>query len=154
MESDVEPNASGNEASVPKRADEEPPPIVLERDPLLAKTVWLTGGVGGLLTVVAGIVMGPFWAIGTLVGGALATANLALFIKLGRGLLAQGTKSASRALILLGLLKLLGLFACVFVLVRQGAVSPLAFAIGYGALPISISLSPLIKPAPGKARGA
>ncbi len=145
---EAEPVAGATEEAPQKSADEEAPPIVLEHDPLLAKTVWLTGGVGGLLTLVTGIVMGPFWAIGTLIGGVLATANLALFIKLGRGLLAQGTKSASRALILLGLLKLLGLFACVFVLVRQGAVSPLAFVIGYGALPISISLSPLIKPQP------
>ena len=95
----------------------------------------------------SGVLVGFDFAIGTLVGGALATVNLILFIRLGEAFLAQRGRSAPWAV--LGALKLLGLFVCVAIILRQQAASLLAFVIGYGALPIGIALSSFFRPRTG-----
>src|SRR5687768_8606601 len=84
-------------------------------------------------------------AIGVFLGGMLATANLMLFIRLGEAFLEQ--KSSSRTpWAALGFLKLLGLFACVYLILKSGNVSALALVVGYGALPVGITISGLLRP--------
>jgi lipopolysaccharide export LptBFGC system permease protein LptF len=80
-------------------------------------------------------------AMGVFVGGALATANLVLFIRLGQAFLSQ--KGASAPWAILGFLKLIALFACVYLILKRGDVSALALVVGYGSLPIGIAVSSL-----------
>lgn len=97
------------------------------------------------MTLVAAVVQGPGWAVGTLIGGVLATLNLIVFARIAVGFVSQGGKGAPWAVI--GGIKLLGLFAAVYVILSRGEVSALAFILGYGALPIGISLGSIAKPA-------
>jgi hypothetical protein len=114
------------------------------RDPVLRAAVLAAGIATLVLTVIAALVMGVTWSIGTLLGGLLATVNLVLFIRLGEAFLAQHKRAAPWGV--LGAIKLLGLFACVFIIMRQQSVSALAFVMGYGALPIAIAFSTLSRP--------
>lgn len=102
-----------------------------------------TGLTAIVLTVAMALVEGVWWSVGTLIGGVLATLNLLLFSQLASAFIAQKGRSAPWAV--LGGVKLLGLFFCVYVILRRGDVAPLAFVIGYGALPIGITLSSLRK---------
>ncbi len=111
------------------------------RDPALLWAVKATAVAAVVLAVAAGVAVDPWWAVGTLIGGLLATANLVLFIRIVESYLVLKAKAAPWAL--LWALKLLGLFLCVYVILRQGSVEALAFVIGYGALPIGIAASSL-----------
>lgn len=134
----------------PAQAAAAPPPAAGERqgkrDPALTGAVKAAAVSALALTALMAALVEPTFAIGTFFGGALATVNLILFIRLGEAWLAQKGNSAPWGL--LGALKLLGLFACVAIILRQGAVSALAFVIGYGALPIGIALSSLFRGKP------
>ncbi|NUP13986.1 MAG: hypothetical protein HOW73_48750 [Polyangiaceae bacterium] len=116
-----------------------------KRDPVLIGAVKAAGVTTLVLTVLMALIVNVQFSVGTLIGGLLATVNLILFIRLGEAWLAQKGSGAPWGI--LGALKLLGLFACVFIILRQGAVSALAFVIGYGALPIGIAASSLFRPA-------
>jgi hypothetical protein len=70
---------------------------------------------------------------------------------------AQGGASAPWAV--LGSLKLVGLFACVYILVKRGGVSPMGLGLGYASLPLGITFATLLRPQPrastaGRARSA
>lgn len=117
-----------------------------KRDPVLRGAVKATAATGIALTIMMAIAVGPGFAIGTLIGGALAASNLILFIRVGEVFLSQRGKGGPWAV--LGGLKLVALLFCVFIILRQGAVSALAFVIGYGSLPIGISLSSFFGPKP------
>jgi hypothetical protein len=93
------------------------------------------------MTLVAAVVQGPGWAVGTLIGGVLATLNLIVFARIATGFVSQKGKGAPWAVI--GGIKLLGLFVAVYIILSRGEVSALAFVLGYGALPIGISLGSL-----------
>jgi hypothetical protein len=93
------------------------------------------------MTLVAAVVQGPGWAVGTLIGGVLATLNLIVFARIASAFVEQRGKSAPWAVI--GGIKLLGLFLAVYLILSRGEVSALAFILGYGSLPIGISLGSL-----------
>jgi hypothetical protein len=115
------------------------------RNDALAGTLRTVGATGMVLTVVALVGFDAQTAIGVALGGLLATANLALFARLGRAFL--DTRGGGMGWGLLGAIKLIGLFTAVWLLLRRGDVPALALVVGYGSLPIGIVLSGLRRPA-------
>lgn len=84
--------------------------------------------------------------VGVALGGALATANLAVFARLGDAFLGQKGSSAPWAAI--ALVKLVFLFGGVWLILKNDFVPGLALAAGYGALPIGITFGFLFGPKP------
>ncbi|HVY48603.1 MAG TPA: ATP synthase subunit I [Minicystis sp.] len=82
---------------------------------------------------------------GVAVGGAIATANLWLLARIGRAFVSEKGRGAWVAI---AVLKLVVLFGGVFLLIKSGVVSGVSLAIGYGALPIGITLGSLFGPKP------
>jgi hypothetical protein len=99
-----------------------------------------------VLAALSGFGFGTRAAIGVLAGGALATANLAFFARVVTAFLSQKGNSAPWAI--LGVLKLLGLFAVAWVVLNTGVFSAIWFAVGYGSLPIGITVSSLLRKPP------
>lgn len=141
MSPEIEQRDDSSEAKPPEEAKPAPSPF---SDRAISNAVQTTGITAIVLTVVMSVVQGVWWSVGTMIGGVLATLNLLLFARMAEAFIAAKGKSAPWAV--LGGIKLLGLFLCVFVILRRGDVSALAFIIGYGALPIGISVSTLRRP--------
>lgn len=99
-----------------------------------------------VLAALSGFAFGVPAALGVVAGGALATANLAFFARLVAAFLAQKGSSAPWAV--LGMLKLLGLFAVAWIVLKSGMFPAIWFAVGYGSLPIGITVSTLLKKPP------
>ncbi|MBL8739486.1 MAG: ATP synthase subunit I [Myxococcales bacterium] len=114
-----------------------------KRDPALGSSVRATAAAAIVLAVGAAVVVDPWYAVGTLIGGVMATANLVLFIRIVETFIAQSQAGKAVPWAMLWALKLAGLFLCVFVILRRGDVNALAFVMGYGALPIGIAVSSL-----------
>jgi hypothetical protein len=125
--------ASAPEAEVPA-----------ETNNALSGAIQTTGIAAVALSILGAILQGPAWAVGTAIGGGLATLNLVIFARVAAAFIAQKGRSAPWAVI--GGLKLMGLFACVYIILSRGDISALAFVLGYGALPIGISISSLRAP--------
>jgi hypothetical protein len=125
--------ASAPEAEVPA-----------ETNNALSGAIQTTGIAAVALSILGAILQGPAWAVGTAIGGVLATLNLVIFARVAAAFIAQKGRSAPWAVI--GGLKLMGLFACVYIILSRGDISALAFVLGYGALPIGISISSLRAP--------
>jgi hypothetical protein len=105
--------------------------------------VFACGGVFALFTL-------PFFggraALGVAIGGVLATANLAVFARLGDAFIARKGNTVPWTVI--ALLKLVFLFGGVWMILKSEIVSGLALAAGYGALPVGITLGSLFGPKP------
>lgn len=112
----------------------------------LTSAVRYVAGSAVLIALAGGLIFGAQEAIGAGLGGVLATANLALFVRLGKAFLAQGGRGSPW--MALALVKLLGLFAAMYVLLRHTDLSALSLLAGYGALPIGIVLAGLFGPRP------
>ena len=110
----------------------------------LRPTVIAIAAAALVFTVASGCFFGGHAAAGVAVGGLLATLNFILFIRLVQAFLTQGGNTAGWTV--LAFVKLLGLFAVVYVVLKQGSLPPLALAIGYASLPIGISLGSLVRP--------
>jgi hypothetical protein len=83
-------------------------------------------GVGAVIAVV------NLWVLGRIVAGLLPTE-------------AAGARAQSRAAwALVAAVKMLGLVAAVWLLMRHGVVSPLPMLVGLGALPIGIAIGSLV----------
>lgn len=85
-------------------------------------------------------------ACGVGVGGAFALANLWAFARIGEAFLSRRGHAAPWTVF--GMLKLAGLFGGVWLILRSGIATPLALLVGYGALPIGITLGTLFGPKP------
>jgi len=109
-------------------SDVDPAEDRRKKDPALRTAVKTVAGSAIVLAVAALALTDARTAIGVFLGGALATANLVLFIRLGEAFLSQTGARAPWAL--LGFLKLLALFACVFLILRRGDISALALVVG------------------------
>jgi hypothetical protein len=110
---------------------------------------------GAGLSLGSAAVFGVATAFGVAVGGAIATANLWALARIVAALLpddAPGSNAQSRAgWALVAMLKMLGLVAGVWLLMRHGVVSALPMLVGFGALPIGIAIGTLVSdrtPAP------
>lgn len=87
-------------------------------------------------------------AVSVAVGAGLAAGNLWLLAKIVSSLLPddrRGAEAQSRAgWALVAVLKMFGLLAFAWLLMRHGIVSPLPMLIGFGALPIGIAIGSLV----------
>jgi hypothetical protein len=114
-------------------------------DPTLRATLWAVAIAAVVLTAGATAGFDRRAAIGVATGGAIAVANLAVFIRVGRAFLEKKNTAPWGAV---AVVKLLALVGGVWLLLKNGLVSPLALAAGYGALPIGITLGVLFGPKP------
>ena len=109
------------------------------------RTVFLIAAVFTFFAVAfAGVRAGVSVAL----GGALAGGNLWLLARIVTELLPTdraGAEAQSRGgWALLAVLKILGLLALAWLLMRHGIVSPLPMLVGFGALPIGIAIGSLV----------
>jgi hypothetical protein len=82
---------------------------------------------------------------GVAVGGAIATANLWLFARIGQAFLQEKGRGPWIAI---AIVKLVFLFGGVFLLIKNDIVSGISLAVGYGAMPLGITLGSLFGPKP------
>ncbi len=130
------------------KSDDAPPTDFPDEEPSvsLRPTTISIGATALALTVVSALLFDPRATVGVAVGGLLATLNFILFIRLVGAFMSQKGNAAPWA-VLAGV-KLLGLFAVVYIILKRGDLPALSLAIGYGALPIGISLGSLVKARP------
>lgn len=112
-------------------------------DPAMRQAIMAVAGTALVLAVLSGFAYGVPAALGVVAGGALATANLAFFARLVAAFLTQKGNTAPWAV--LGMLKLLGLFAVAYIVLNTGLFSAIWFAVGYGSLPIGITVGTLMR---------
>jgi hypothetical protein len=116
--------------------------------------VALTGAAFALVTLP---LFGIFAAFSVAVGAGLATGNLWALARIVAALLPDGENAEPKNAgpkntgpkntgpwVLVGLLKMFGLIAVVWLLMRQGLVSVLPMVVGFGALPIGIAIGALV----------
>jgi hypothetical protein len=101
---------------------------------------------GVALSIGALAFFGARAALGVAIGGAIATANLAVFARLGDAFIARKGRTAPWTVI--ALVKLVFLFGGVWMILESEIVSGLSLAAGYGALPLGITLGSLFGPKP------
>ena len=97
-----------------------------------------------LLALVTGFIQGARSGLGVLVGGAVATINLLIFIYIVQGVLAGGRYG--RLWILAAILKLGGLMGGAWLLMKTGICTGGQLAIGYVALPFGVVVGSLLAP--------
>jgi hypothetical protein len=103
--------------------------------------------VSGLVLSVAVLAFfGGRAALGVAIGGALATANLAVFARIVDAFLARRGHAA--AWTVAAMLKLLFLFGVVWLILKSDIAPGISIAVGYGALPLGITLASLFGPRP------
>jgi hypothetical protein len=122
-----------------------PPPI---DDGRLRRCILGVAAAGGTLALGAMAVFGAAAAFSVAVGAGIATGNLWILGRVVTALLptgAAGARAQSRAgWALVAGLKMVGLIAVVWLLMRHAVVSPLAMLVGFGALPIGIAIGSLV----------
>jgi hypothetical protein len=103
---------------------------------------------GAPLALGAWVMLGPTAAFSVAVGAAIAAGNLWALARIVTALLSGGgdhsRPSSTGAWALLALIKMFGLFAIVWLLMRFAAVSPLLMLVGFGALPIGIAIGSVV----------
>lgn len=101
----------------------------------------------GLCIAIAGLALfGARAGLGAAIGGAIATANLWVFARMGQAFIARRGRTAPWGVI--AVLKLIGLFGGVWLVLTSGLASGLSLAAGYAALPLGITLASLFGPKP------
>jgi hypothetical protein len=130
----------------------------LAPDPRLRVSIIAVALCGTALTLGTLGTLGPRAALSAAVGAAIATANLWLLARMVGALLRAdsdqhppGIRGRPAWAWPLVVLKMFGLFALIWVLMRYSIVSPLAMMLGFGALPVGIVIGALLsdRPAPG-----
>lgn len=108
----------------------------------------LFGVIGAAVVLSLGslVVVSPRFALGVAIGGALAPLNLWVFAQVGEAFLARRGNTAPWAVI--ASLKLVFLLGGVWLILRSGVASGLSLIVGYGALPIGITVGTLFGPKP------
>ncbi|HEY4119326.1 MAG TPA: ATP synthase subunit I [Byssovorax sp.] len=114
-------------------------------DATMRAAILSTAICGAALAFGALVVSGLAAAFGVFVGGAIATANLALFARIGQAFLSERGRGPWIAV---AMAKLVFLFGGVFLLIKNDIVSGISLAVGYGALPLGITLGSLFGPKP------
>ncbi|HXS16005.1 MAG TPA: ATP synthase subunit I [Polyangiaceae bacterium] len=100
----------------------------------MRRTQWVVWGVGIILTVGAWGVQGLGWALGTFVGGLLASMNLWVLARSVSRLLAG--RSGSWAAVAGA--KFLALLGLTYLALKHPSIDPLSFTLGLCALPLGI----------------
>jgi hypothetical protein len=113
-------------------------------DGSLQRALRMVAVAGVCLTLPAGAIWGWRAALGAGLGAAVAVANLFVVARAVGSLLGSGT---SQGWAVVGLLKMLALFGGFWWLMQSGVVEALPFVVGYGALPLGITLAQVLTPA-------
>jgi hypothetical protein len=108
----------------------------------LGRPLFAVAAIGVALSLGGLLIGGSRIALNTGIGAALATVNLWLFTRIGTGFFARRGIRAPFAL--LAPIKLIALFASVAMVLRADFANPIAFLVGYLALPIGIVVSQLV----------
>ena len=107
----------------------------------------LSVGITGIVLALAALAgYGGRAAIGVGIGGAIATANLVVFARIGQAFVSRRGNTAPWSII--AVVKLVALLGGIWLILKSNVVSGLALTIGYGALPIGITLGSLFGPKP------
>jgi hypothetical protein len=118
-----------------------------EVDPRLRASIMAVAGVGATLSAAALAFFGPTTALSVTVGAAVSTANLWALGRIVSALLPSESDAAqtqSRAgWALVALVKMFGLVAVVWLLMKHGVVSPVPMLVGLGALPMGVVVGSL-----------
>jgi len=117
----------------------------------MRRTLGAVAVAGGVLSLGALAFFGVTTAFSVAMGAVIAVGNLWILARVIGALLpgddddAEAARSQSRsAWSLVAILKLFGLVAVVWLLMRHGVVSPLPMLVGFGSLPIGIALGTLV----------
>jgi ATP synthase I chain len=117
-------------------------------DPRLRTAIATVAIVGAALSAAALAFFGPAAALSVTMGGGIAAANLWALARIVAALLPaepEAAQAQSRGgWALLAALKMFGLVAAVWLLMRHGVVSALPMLVGFGALPIGIAIGSLV----------
>jgi hypothetical protein len=115
-------------------------------DDTMRAVVLSVAGSAAVMALIALVWRDARAALGVAIGGAIATANLYVFARIGVAFIARRGRTAPWAVI--AVLKLLVLLGGVWLILKSGVVSPLALAIGYSSLVVGITLGTLFGPKP------
>ncbi|HET9955456.1 MAG TPA: ATP synthase subunit I [Polyangiaceae bacterium] len=107
----------------------------------IAPVLWAVAIVGVLLALASASLFGSRGFTSTLIGAALAVANLWAMARLVRGLLGAGPGRAAWGP--LGMVKIAALFLVLWIILKRGYADVLPLALGYAALPVGIVLAQL-----------
>ena len=103
---------------------------------------------GAVASAAALPLVGPAAALSVAVGGGVAAANLWALARVVTAFLPVDERAARAqghaAWALLGVLKMVGLFVTLGLLMRHGVVAPLPMFVGLAALPIGIAIGSLV----------
>jgi hypothetical protein len=113
------------------------------RDPALRAAVKAVALSGVALALGALVGFGTRNAMGVGLGAAIATANLYVFVKLSEAFM---ERRGTAPWIAVGIIKMTALLFVVWLVIKNGTVPPFALAVGYGALPLGITLGSLFGP--------
>lgn len=139
---DPDPNPDPDSAApAPPGQPTEPP-----SDPAMRAAVMAVACSAAALTLGALGVSGGRAALGAALGGALATANLWVFARLGDAFIARKGNTAPWSMI--AAVKLVFVFGAIWIILQRDLVPGLALAVGYAALPIGITMGSLFGPKP------
>lgn len=120
----------------------EPAPRPLDA-PIVTALV-AVGAIAVVFALGALVFGGPDAGLGVAVGGLVATLNFWLFAHIGRGVLGGGRRS--RAWALVAVFKFLLLFGGAWLLLKAELTTPLTLALGYGSLPLGITIGMFVRP--------
>jgi hypothetical protein len=99
---------------------------------------------GTLFALVAGTLWSAHAGISAAVGATIAASNLWALARIVGATARPDASKSALAWAMLALVKMLGLFALVWLLVRWGIAQPLPMVLGYGALPIGIAVGSVV----------
>ncbi|MBM4357661.1 MAG: ATP synthase subunit I [Deltaproteobacteria bacterium] len=123
---------------------ETPVPEQRPFDAAIVNALVAVGAIAVVFALAALVLAGPEAGLGTAVGGLVATLNFWLFAHIGRGVLSGGVRSRFWAFV--AVLKFLLLFGGAWLLLKAGLTSPLTLALGYGSMPLGITIGMLLRP--------
>jgi hypothetical protein len=115
-------------------------------DPVMKAAIKGVAITAAVLTVVVLLSFGTRQALGVGIGGAIATVNLWVFARMSEAFLARRGTAAPWGII--GVIKLTLLLGGVWLIIRHDIVGAGWLALGYGSLPLGITLGTLFGPKP------
>lgn len=116
------------------------------RDPVMRAAIRGVALTGLALTLGALLFFDARTAGGVGTGAVIATLNLMVFARIGEALILGRGATAPWAAI--AMIKLAGLLGLVWMILRAGWFPPISIAVGFGSLPLGITLGTLFGPKP------
>lgn len=142
MSADQWPEDDGTSPE-PQPEDEGPPGV---GDAAMRTVLLWVAGSAAVMTVLALLSFSVRVALGVAIGGAIATANLYVFARIGDAFISRRGRTSSWTLI--AIVKLVALIGAVWLILKNDTVPSLALAVGYSSLVVGITLGTLFGPKP------